>query len=196
MSVPNSRQMPSAFLAVALLSLISLPGCTTTSPRSTGSSAEHRHQIDAGIDATLPRLYEAAPESQQLVSKAAGVLVFPSVLGVSFGVGVEHGDGALRVGNTTAGYYTTTTGSVGLQAGAQSQAIVLLFMTRDALAKFRASSGWTAGVDATVAIANVGANGSIDTATLQAPVVGFVLANAGLMAGVSIEGTKISKMSP
>ncbi len=196
MSTPNSQPMRSAVLVVSLLSLVSFLGCTTTSPRSTGSSAEHRHQIDAGVDAALPRLYEAASESRQLVSKAAGVLIFPSVLGVSFGVGVEHGDGALRVGNRTAGYYTTTTGSLGFQAGAQSQAIVLLFMTRDALEKFRKSSGWTAGVDATVAIANVGANGSIDTATLQAPVVGFVLANAGLMAGVSIEGTKISKMSP
>lgn len=189
-----SRRTRSAFLAASLWSLASLLGCTTTSPRAAGSSTEQRDQIDAGIDATLPRLYDAAPESRQLVAKAAGVLVFPSVLGVSFGVGVEHGDGALRVGSKTADYYTTTTGSVGFQAGAQSQAIILLFMTRDALAKFRKSRGWTAGVDATVTVANIGANGSIDTATLQAPVVGFVLANVGLMAGVSIEGTKISKM--
>lgn len=110
-AIASTHLARSFLLAASLLSLGVLLGCTTTSPRAEGSSTEHRHQIDAGIDATLPRLYEAAPESRQLVAKAASVLVFPSVLGVSFGVGVEHGDGALRVGSKTAGYYTTTTGS-------------------------------------------------------------------------------------
>jgi lipid-binding SYLF domain-containing protein len=180
---------------VCALVLASLAGCTTTPLHDTGSSAAHRHQIDAGVDATLPRLYEASPPSRQLVERAAGVLVFPSVLEVSLGVGVEHGDGALRIAGKTVGYYATTSGSIGLQAGAQSQAIALLFMTPDSLARFRASNGWTAGVDATVAVANVGANGGIDTVTAQAPVIGFVLTNSGLMAGISLEGTKVSKIN-
>ncbi|MNJ77204.1 hypothetical protein D3C81_2256300 [compost metagenome] len=70
--------------------------------------------------------------------------------------------------------------------------MVLLFMTDDALAKFRASSGWTIGADASVAVANVGANGTIDSNTAQQPIVGFVLNNGGLMAGVSVDGNKIS----
>jgi lipid-binding SYLF domain-containing protein len=181
---------------VFTLVLAFLAGCTTTAPHDTGSSAAHRHEIDAGVNATLPRLYEAAPASRQLVERAVGVLVFPSVLEVSLGVGVEHGDGALRIAGKSVGYYATTSGSIGLQAGAQSQAIVLLFMTPDSLAKFRNSNGWTVGADATVAIANLGANGSIDTVTAQAPVIGFVLTNSGLMAGLSLEGTKVSKIHP
>jgi len=177
------------------VTLAAVAGCTTTSSHDTGNSADHRHEINSGVTATLPRLYQSAPESRQLVERAVGILVFPSVLGVSLGVGVEHGDGALRVSDKTVAYYETTSGSIGLQAGAQSQAIVFLFMTPDALAKFRASDGWTAGVDATVAVAHMGANGGIDTATAQAPVVGFVLTNSGLMAGVSFEGTKVSKVN-
>jgi lipid-binding SYLF domain-containing protein len=180
-------------LAIAF-ACTAVAGCTTTGSRDRGSRAAERTSIDAGVDSTLSRLYDSAPESRQLVARAAGVLVFPSVLSVSFGVGAEHGNGALRVRGKTVGYYDTTAGSIGFQAGAQSKAIVLLFMTPDSLAKFRNANGWTAGVDATVAVANVGANGSIDTNTVQQPVVGFVLNNAGLMAGVSLQGAKISKL--
>ena len=102
--------------------------------------------------------------------------------------------GVLRVGGANAGYYSTTAGSIGFQAGAQSKAMFVLFMTDEALNKFRNSNGWTVGADATVAVVNIGANGRIDTNTAQQPVVGFVLNNGGLMAGVSLEGTKIAKI--
>jgi lipid-binding SYLF domain-containing protein len=84
--------------------------------------------------------------------------------------------------------------SVGFQAGAQSKAVVLLFMTKDALDKFRNSKGWTAGVDGSVALLKVGANGEIDTTTANNPVQALVLTNAGLMANLNLEGTKISKL--
>ena len=118
----------------------------------------------------------------------------PSVLSASFVVGAEHGKGVLRVGGSNAGYFSTTGGSIGFQAGAQSKAIVLLFMTDDALQKIRNSNGWTEGADATGAVANIGANGNIDSNTVRQPIVGFVMNNAGLMAGVSIDGTKIAKL--
>ena len=109
-------------------------------------------------------------------------------------VGGEYGKGALRAGGRTEGYYSIGSLSVGLQAGAQSKAIIMLFMTQDALAKFRNSSGWTAGVDGTVALLKVGANGEIDTTTATQPVEALVLTNAGLMAGLNLEGTKITKL--
>jgi lipid-binding SYLF domain-containing protein len=183
------------FAAIAfVLVCTTFAGCTTTGSKDRGSSATQRRDIDAGIDATLSRLYESAPQSRQLVTQASGVLVFPKVLSASFIVGAEHGNGALRVDGKTDGYYATTAGSFGFQAGAQSKAIVLLFMTPDALAKFRKANGWTVGADATVAVAHIGVNSSIDTNTAQQPVVGFVLSNAGLMAGVSLAGAKISKI--
>jgi lipid-binding SYLF domain-containing protein len=191
--VSSSRRVRLAALAIAFAST-AVVGCTTTGWRDKSSAVTQRSDINAGVDAALSRLYGAAPESRQLIARAAGVLVFPSVLSISFGIGAEHGSGALRVSGKTVGYYNTTGGSFGLQAGAQSKAVVLLFMTPDSLAKFRNANGWTAGVDATVAIADVGANGNIDTNTVQHPVVGFVLNNSGLAAGVSLQGSKISKI--
>jgi lipid-binding SYLF domain-containing protein len=172
-------------------------GCTTTPPKSASGSSENtdkRRTINAGVDTTLARLYSSADGSRELVAKARGVLVFPSVIQAGFWVGGQYGEGALRVGGQTVGYYSTAGGSFGLQLGAQSKAIIFLFMTQDALDRFRNSEGWAAGVDATVAAVKVGANGNIDTSTATAPVEAFVLTNAGLMAGVSLEGTKITRL--
>jgi lipid-binding SYLF domain-containing protein len=176
---------------------LALAGCTTTPPSSdTGASADagKRQSINAGVDSTLSRLYDTVNGSRELVSKAQGVLVFPSVIAAGFWVGGQYGQGALRVAGRTAGYYSIAAGSLGLQIGAQSKAIVFLFMTQDALDKFRASQGWAAGADATVAVLKVGANGTVDSSTATSPVQAFVLTNAGLMAGVSLEGSKISRL--
>jgi lipid-binding SYLF domain-containing protein len=132
--------------------------------------------------------------SRELVAKARGVLVFPSVLQAGFIVGGQYGEGALRVAGTSVGYYSTVSGSFGLQAGAQSKAIIFLFMTQDALDKFRNSDGWSVGADASVALVKMGANGAVDTTTATAPVEVFILTNAGLMADVSLAGTKVSKL--
>ncbi|NYT78573.1 twin-arginine translocation pathway signal [Alcaligenaceae bacterium] len=183
----------SSVIALAAFTSLAFTACTTTAPRDPATAAQQREDINTRTDAALKRLYSVAPDSQALVEKAKGVLVFPKVLEASFVVGGEHGDGVLRINGKNQGYYSTTSGSIGLQAGAQSKAIVILFMTDEALQQFRASDGWTAGVDATIAVANIGANGSIDTATINKPVVGFVMTNAGVMAGVSLNGTKINK---
>jgi lipid-binding SYLF domain-containing protein len=180
--------------AVAACSL-AFVGCTTTRPNDQGSSMSTRTSIDAQVDASLSKLYDTVPGSRELVSKSRGVLVFPAVVGASFGIGAEYGRGALRTNNRTQAYYSTTAGSIGFQAGAQSKAVIYLFTTQDALDKFRNSKGWTAGADATVALATVGANGSVDTNTIQQPVVGFVMTNVGLAAGVSLQGAKITEIS-
>lgn len=183
--------------AVLASSGLSLTGCTTTAPSTSGSpdaNAGRRATIDADVEATLTRLYSTVHGSRELVGKARGVLVFPSVISAGFWFGGQYGQGALRVGEQTSGYYSIAAASFGLQIGAQSKAIVMLFMTQEALDKFTSSQGWAAGVDATVAVVTVGANGNIDTSTATKPVEAFVLTNAGLMAGVSLEGTKISRL--
>jgi lipid-binding SYLF domain-containing protein len=178
---------------------MALGGCTTTAtatkPGETAPASDKlRREIDAGVDATLPRLYKSAPGSQELVAKASGVLVFPRVIAAGLVVGGQYGEGALRVKNTTEGYYSLTSVSIGLQAGAQSKALIFLFMTQDALDKFRGKEGWTVGVDASVAVLKVGANGRLEAMPGTSPVVAFVLTNAGLMANLSLEGTKISRL--
>ena len=170
-------------------------GCTTTRPGDSGTSSSSRTSIDAQVDASLSKLYQAVPGSREMVGKAAGVLVFPAVISASLGVGAEYGRGALRTGGRTQAYYSTTAGSIGFQAGAQSKAVIYVFNTQESLAKFRNSKGWTAGADATVAVANIGANGAVDTNTVRQPVVGFVLTNVGLEAGVSVSGAKITEIS-
>jgi lipid-binding SYLF domain-containing protein len=191
------RRFLSISSAVLASGGLSLSGCTTTS-LSSGSTPEanagRRQSIDADVDATLARLYSTAHGSRELVAKAHGVLVFPSVISAGFWFGGQYGQGALRVGGQTNGFYSMAGASFGLQIGAQSKAVVMLFMVREALDQFTRSLGWAAGVDATVAVLKVGANGNIDTSTALSPIEAFVLTNAGLMAGVSLEGTKISRL--
>ncbi|HKT93892.1 MAG TPA: YSC84-related protein [Paraburkholderia sp.] len=189
------------FMLTAAVTLASggltLAGCTTTT--NTNSTASQnmskRQSIDASVDGTLSRLFSTVKGSHELLAKSRGVLVFPEVLQAGFIVGAQYGEGALRVGGATVGYYSTASGSFGLQAGAQSKALIFAFMTQDSLDKFRATDGWAAGADASVALVTVGANGVIDTNTATHPVEAFVLTNAGLMADVSLAGTKVTRLN-
>src|SRR5262245_46759226 len=175
---------------------LALAGCTTTgkSGESAATDMSKRQSIDASVDGTMSRLFSTVSGSRELVGKARGVLVFPSVIQVGFVIGGQYGEGALRVGGTSVGYYSTVSGSFGLQAGAQSKALIFLFMTQDALDRFRSADGWSVGADASVALVKVGANGAVDSTTATAPVEVFILTNAGLMADVSLAGTKVSKL--
>jgi lipid-binding SYLF domain-containing protein len=186
------------FLIRAIASAVAAAyaGCTMTagSGESSTTDTARRQAIDASVDGALSRLYTSTKGSRELVSKAQGVLIFPNVLQAGFIVGSQHGDGALRVSGGTVGYYSTTSGTFGLTAGAQSKAIIFLFMTSDALDRFRSSKGWTLAGDASVAIVKVGANGTIDSATATAPVEVMIMTNAGLMADVSLAGTKVTPL--
>ena len=185
-----------AIVSAVALGVGGITGCSTTTTAARGSDPiAKRHSIDANVDSALARLYAQDPASREMISKARGVLVFPSIVAAGFVVGGSYGEGALRVHGRTAEYYSTAAGSVGLLAGAESKSVYLLFMTDEALAKFRASKGWTVGADASVTLANVGASASVDTKTVQQEIVGYVLTNGGLMANVSLEGTKITPIS-
>jgi lipid-binding SYLF domain-containing protein len=169
-------------------------GCSTTTG-SSGDASAKRREIDASVDGALTDLYNQASGSRELAAKAKGILVFPKVVSAGFMIGGSYGEGALRKTGMNTAYYKVTAGSVGLLAGAQSKAMYLFFMTQDALQKFESSEGWTVGADASVAVADIGASANIDTRTAQAPIIGFVRSTGGLMANVSIDGTKISKLA-
>ena len=185
-----------AIASAAALGIGAITGCSTTTTAAGGNDpVAKRHSIDANVDSALARLYAQDPSSRELIGKARGVLVFPSILAAGFVVGGSYGEGALRVRGRTSEYYSTAAGSVGLLAGAESKAVFLLFMTDESLDKFRASKGWTVGADASVTLVNVGANAQIDSKTAQQAIIGYVLTNGGLMANVSLEGTKITPIS-
>jgi lipid-binding SYLF domain-containing protein len=187
----NIRMLLAAVAAVGLLSSI---GCTTTSGKPADPAAR-RQTIDASVDQALSRLHNEVPGSREMVANAKGVLVFPRVVGGGFIVGGSHGDGALREAGKTVSYWSTTSASVGLLAGAQSQALYVLFMTQEALDNFKKkSSGWTAGADGSVTLINVGASANVNTQTARQPIVGYVLSNAGLMANLSLDGTRFQRL--
>jgi lipid-binding SYLF domain-containing protein len=181
--------------AVGVTGLIAA-GCstTTTGPDASTDRQARRRELESGADGTLTRLYSSARGSRELADRARGILIFPRVLSGGLGIGGEYGDGVLRVGGRPSGYYRVVGGSFGWQIGGQSQAIVLMFLTQDALDRFRNSNGWTAGADATVSIAKIGATGEIDTNTARQSVVGFALTNVGLYAGLKLEGSKITRL--
>ncbi|MDN3920498.1 BPSL1445 family SYLF domain-containing lipoprotein [Roseateles violae] len=181
-------------LILACAALLGVSGCTTTGPNAPADPASKRASIDAAVDAALSKLYNQVPGSREMVARSVGVLVFPGVVSAGLGIGGSYGQGALRVAGRSEGYYSTTAASVGLIAGADSKAMYVLFMNQESFDKFRASKGWTAGVDASVTLIKVGADAGVDTQTGKQPVVGYVLSNAGLMANLSIDGTKVSRL--
>ncbi len=173
-----------------LLQILTL--CLFVGGISATVGAATKVELDADVRAAVKNFYATVGAGRELASKAAGMLVFPSVLKGGFVVGGEYGEGALLTGGKIAAYYSTASASVGLQLGAQVKTQILLFMTNAALKKFRASHGWEAGVDGSVALATLGAGGSLDTNTLQAPIIGFIFSNKGLMYNLSLEGSKIT----
>ncbi len=187
----TKRHFVLAASSLAALSL--LPACTTTGSGG-GDPEAQRKAIDAGVDSALARLYSQQRGSKELVESARGVLVFPSFGSAGFIVGGGSGRGVLRVGDKSDGYFRMTEASVGLLAGAQSQAVFLLFMTDNALNRFRNSSGWTIGADANVSMLTVGANAQITSQTAQQEVIGFVMTNSGLMGNISLNGNRVTRL--
>jgi lipid-binding SYLF domain-containing protein len=151
-------------------------------------------EIDVSVDVALERFVKEVKGAKEFLNAAKGVLIIPNVMQAGLIVGAEYGEGALRIGGNTVDYYNIAAGSFGYQIGAQQKDIILVFMDDAALKKFRAGEGWQAGVDGTVAVGSIGAEGSIDTTKIKAPIVGFVFGQKGLMAGATIEGSKFTKL--
>ena len=156
--------------------------------------AASAEKIDREANKALEAFKEQIDGSEVFLNQAAGYLIFPRVIKVGIGVGGETGEGALRVGGQTVAYYRTTSGSFGFQLGAQAKSILIAFMTREALDKFRNSEGWKVGVDGSVALIDLGAGKSIDSQNVKDPVVGFVFGSKGLMYNLTLEGTKFTKL--
>jgi lipid-binding SYLF domain-containing protein len=159
------------------------------------SEAASAAEINAGANATLHSFVRQIGGARELAHKAVGVLIFPSVVKAGFGFGGEYGEGVLLIHGRPSGYYNLISGSFGFQIGVQERSIIIMFMTNEALANFNRLAGLKIGVDASVAIVTVGVGGSIDTNTITSPVIGFILDPAGLMYNLTLEGTKISRIS-
>lgn len=180
------KVMKRVFFSALVSAIIMLP--------ATNAAAASRAEIDGKVNETIAQFKEEVNGADVFLEQAVGYLVFPRVIKVGIGVGAETGEGALRVNGRSAAYYRTTSASFGLQLGAQAKSIVIAFMTKESLAKFRNSSGWQVGVDGSVALIDLGAGKQINTANIKDPVVGFIFGAKGLMYNLTLEGTKISRI--
>ena len=176
--------------AFRVLSLILFALIVAPQPGNAASAAE----INAKVNATLRSFDKQNPSARELGRKAAGFLVFPSVIKAGIGLGGEYGEGVLIIKGNPAGYYNLVSASFGFQLGVQSRSVIIMFMTEKSLAGFRNADRWKFGVDGSIVLVTVGAGGAIDTDTVTRPIIAFVLDPQGLMYNLSLEGSKISRI--
>lgn len=176
--------------------LSAIAGLTVTAACGNGVGTTNAATIDARVDATLNQMYVEFPNTVTLAEKSTGMLVMPLLTEAGFGFGGGYGRGALRVNGVTVDYYSAVKGSAGLQIGAQQYAHVLFFMTEDALADFRRSSGWAAGANLEYVISDKGDALAADTNTLTSPILAAIFGQAGLLVGATLEGTKYTRIIP
>ncbi|MEI6125438.1 MAG: YSC84-related protein [Pseudomonadota bacterium] len=151
-------------------------------------------EITADGNRTLKRFYKEVNGAKELTSSAKALLVMSGVTKAGFVVGGEYGQGSLRIGGKTRGYYNLVAGSYGFTFGAEQMDIIIAFMTDEALNQFKDVDGWEVGVTGNVAIIDVGGGKRLDTTSLQDPVVAFVFDAKGLMVDVSLKGAKFTKI--
>lgn len=158
--------------------------------------AASAREIDREADTKLRALYTANPGARQLGQRARGILVFPRIVKGGFILGGQSGDGVLLVSGRKAAYYNISAASFGLQAGVQSFSYVLFFMNDPALDYLRRSDGWAIGSGPTVVVADQGMARSLTSTTLTQDVYAFPFGQKGLMAGLGLEGSKITAIDP
>lgn len=153
-------------------------------------------EIDRDVDGALQTLYRTTPAAKNLAKIAKGVLVFPDIIKAGLIVGGQYGEGALRVGGKTTGYYRTVAASYGLQAGAQSYGYALFFIDNEGLNYLKSSKGWEIGVGPSIVIVDEGVARSLTTTTAKSGIYAFIFEQKGLMAGIGIQGSKITRITP
>ena len=157
--------------------------------------AAEESMLEQDSRAALNHLYAENSGAKALGAKARGVLVFPNVVKAGFVVGGSGGDGILLINNKRVAYYNTASVSVGLQAGAQSYGYALFFMTDKVLKEFQASKNFQIGVGPNVVVVDAGAAKDITTLTAKADVYAVIFDQKGLMAGIGVQGAKITKIN-
>jgi lipid-binding SYLF domain-containing protein len=142
----------------------------------------------------LQTLYQTSPVAETLSKSAKAVLVFPNIVKAGLVFGGSYGEGVLIKGSEVIDYYNSVMGSWGLQIGAQSYGYAVFLMTDEAVRYIEETKGWEIGVGPTIVVVDEGVAKNLSTSSLKEDAYAFIFSQQGLMAGVSIEGTKISKI--
>lgn len=182
-----SRNLTTKLSLLAIALFVGLAATGLAAPKS---------EMNAEARAALKDLYNTTPGAKALGEKAKGVLVFPAITKGGFVVGGQYGEGVLFKNDEIAGYYNTTAASFGLQAGLQKFGYALFFMTDSDMKYLSASEGWEIGVGPSITVVDKGIASSLTTTTARAGVFAFFFDQKGLMAGLGLQGTKISEIHP
>jgi lipid-binding SYLF domain-containing protein len=164
---------------------------TLTGDRAVAASSA---EIDREVNVAIARMFDNVPNAKHLSSQAKGVLVFPSIVKAGFLFGAQYGEGALRRQGRSTGYYNTVAASYGLQAGIQSFGYALFFMSDSALRYLETSGGFELGTGPSVVILDTGAARALTTSTMQNDIYAVFFDQRGLMAGVGLQGSKITRI--
>lgn len=201
MKIPNQTShvhAQSGFRLIACLMLILstlLTGCQSMGG-SQGDAKLNAAQLDREVNAALNKLYKTTPSARTLAAKAKGILVFPNIIKAGFIGGAEYGKGAMRKNGKSTGYYNIVAGSYGLQAGVQSFGYAMFFMNDGAIASLNSAKGLEVGVGPNIVVLDEGMAKKATTTTLRDDVYAFVFGQQGLMAGLGIQGSKITRINP
>lgn len=182
-----------AFTKILAAAAVLMTG-TVASCSTTATSPASRADLSTDSSQALNKLVRENPAAAAISRQSRAVLVFPSIVKAGLVFGGAYGEGELRRGGKTVDYYTSFTGSWGLQAGAQSYGYAVFLMNEDAIRYLERSDGWEIGVGPTVVVVNQGVAENLSSSTLQDDAYAFIFDQKGLMAGVSIEGTKVTRV--
>jgi lipid-binding SYLF domain-containing protein len=174
-----------ASLATAAMAPLAAP------PPAFAATAE---DLDRDSDQALQNLYSSNPSAQLLARHAKAILIFPNIIKAGLVFGGAYGEGELKRGGRVEGYYNSVTGSWGFQAGGQSYGYAVFLMSEKAVDYVHRTEGWEIGSGPTVVVVNQGVAKNLSTSTLKDDAYAFIFNQQGLMAGVNIEGTKISRI--
>lgn len=178
--------------STVLVIILGLTIYTPTAHAQTATASE----INAAAADALDALYADTPEAQEIAAQAKAILVFPEITKAGLVVGGQFGNGVLLRNGDPSGHYSIAAASFGLQAGVQTFSYAMMFVEEDALGYLDSADGWEVGVGPNVVAVDKGMAGSLTTATLKDAVYAFSFGQEGLMAGVGLQGSKITRIEP
>ena len=181
------------FCVTIILLVLAFTTGTFIGPNPAAAAASAA-KINRDAKSALEKLYAQSSSARTLGEKAKGILVFPSIVKGGFMVGGQFGEGALIKDGKWAAYYNTISASYGLQIGLQKYGYALFFMSESAMDWLDRSDGWEIGVGPSIVVVDTGAAKSMTTTTLQAEIYAFFFDQKGLMGGLGLQGTKITKI--
>lgn len=189
----SKKEKPRPLILMIALTLMMV---TLNVLSATAALAQSASAIDRNAKAALASLYQNTPGAKALADKAVAVLIFPTIVKGGFIFAGQFGDGALRRNGKTVAYYRSLAASYGFQAGIQAFGYVLFFMDDASLQYLNASDGWELGVGPSLVVLDAGFGKNLSTTTLQSGVYAFIFDQTGLMGGMGIQGTKITRINP